>query len=157
MSVRASSVAWTIVGPQAHPDVTRVVHLATDVLLAVLNESGIQTWNEFSAAWYNQNWLCPCWSEGQSPPSIIINLDFANVRFSNIRLDKLDLRFASLRGATFNGTSLREAQFSVCDLTDAVFVNPGLDKADFEGAYYKVGHPPRGLPDNLLQACVPIE
>lgn len=150
MSSFCGSDIRMIDGPQGSP---RSVRVTAEELLRILDEVGIAGWNSWVGLMYDQNLICPVWTEGEPPPEWVIDLDFSDGDFLGMNLDGIDLRFADLRRASFHRTSLRRARFDVCDISGTNFTGAQLQGATFECAFYKTDEPPRGLPTEFLRQC----
>ena len=153
MSNPSLLLSWTIVGPEVSQGGIQEIVLSTDAFLSVVNELGVRTWNRWTADWLKRNWICPCWSDGEPQPTVIITLDFDGARLSNLALDGLDLRFANLRGSSFQGSLLKAARFELWDISGTDFKDARLDDATFKMATYDVDQPPIGLPAHVMRQC----
>ena len=149
---------------------TIIVELHKDLL----GHFDVPSWNSFVANLVERRLLSICWSRWESPPLLVVMIDFRGLRRVHYRLDGIDLRHcwladadfteASLRnarlgcgrnvcykGARLHGADFRHVEISGCDFTDCL----GIETALFAGAVYDPENPPKGLPPEVLVRCRP--
>ena len=146
--------------------------LHENFLLAFLRRHTVKEWNDWMQRLFDQNLVCPVWSDRVQPPPLILHFDFRTADFPNLNLDGLDLSACDLAGVNFSGASLRGARFRWApaavfiraDLRDAKFVcaevsavnftDARLSGVQFDDVRYNVAMPPKGLPDHLMKCCM---
>lgn len=139
------------------------------LFLQVLDKYGITGWNNWINTIHKQNLIYPSWNAKENPPPLQISFNLPGIDLSNRYLDGLDLtlvyvskgnfRDSSLYGAKilianqcdFSGCDLRTAFFNSCLISGSIFIDAMLDGINWHRAYYYVGMPPIGLPDEIMR------
>ena len=164
--------------PQEMTDASECRAMATTIIIEfradLLGHFDVPSWNAFVNALFERRLLSACWSRTESPPLLVMMLDFRGLRRARHRLDGIDLRHCWLERADFTGASLKNAklgcgrnvcykgarlhgadfrhvEISGCDFSGCL----GIESAMFDGAVYDPANPPVGLPPELLAACKP--
>ena len=151
-----------------------LLEVGPEVLFRCAEEAGATGYNRFVRSLFDQNLLCPTWSEwkeGKQPPPLSVGLNFSSADLSNRNWDGFDFRYAwlyranlskcslrqtqlaSIREACLRGSDLRGARFHLADLTGTDFTEAQLEGASFCECSYSSRHPPIGLPSGVKSRC----
>ena len=147
--------------------------LHENFLINFLRRHTVKEWNDWMKRLFDQNVVCPVWSEHEQPPPLTLSFDFRGADLRNLKnLDGLNLcecdltgtnfSHGSLRGARFRwcpaavfiGADLRDAQFECSEISAVNFTDAVMDGVQFDEVRYNIAMPPRGLPDDLLRCCI---
>jgi Pentapeptide repeats (8 copies) len=145
--------------------------LHENFLINFLRRHTVEEWNDWMKRLFDQNIVCPVWTQHEKPPPLTLSFDFRGADLRKLNLDGLDLTECDLTGTNFSHSSLRRARFRWCpaavfigaDLRDAKFecgeisaVNfqdARLSGVQFDDVRYNVAMPPKGLPEHLMKCC----
>ena len=160
----------------AEPSAVLHLEMGPEFLRSFIATFGIQGWNSWIRELLDKDYAPSVWQAGEREPPICFWFSFAGADFSKRQWDRIWLGYlVDLEGSDFSGSSLvgaeiharrgcsfrnadlRQASLEDSDLTSVDFTNAITDGMLLQSCTYHEGHPPIGLPDDLLrQQCRPV-